>query len=197
MSPQNTSSRSSKDLTALLNAWRQGDESALQTLAPVIYTELQRMARRYMRKERLNHTLETGALLNEAYLRLVRRDAPEWQNRSHFYGIAARIMRRVLVDHARSHLGQKHGSGVPAISLDRVLVLSASRSPDIVALDEALTRLALVSERRSKVVELRFFGGLTGDETAKALSISEKTVKREWALAKAWLRRELSKDKLD
>jgi RNA polymerase sigma-70 factor, ECF subfamily len=185
---------STKDVTLLLKAWSEGDQSALDKIAPVIYAELRKLARRYMRREhRPNHTLETGALLNEAFIRLVRPDAPQWQNRSHFYGVAAQIMRRVLVDHARVHKELKRGSGVAPISLDEALVVSAGESPDIVALDEALNRLMLFKERLGKVVELRFFGGMSVDETAEVMDVSPKTVKRDWTLAKAWLRRELGR----
>jgi RNA polymerase sigma factor (TIGR02999 family) len=189
MTPKNPAP--AQDLTVLLKAWSEGDRSALEELSPLIYAELRRLARRSMRRERPGHTLETGALLNEAYLRLARPDTPQWANRSHFYGVAAQIMRRVLVDHARSRLQHKRGGGAAPVSLDEALVVSAERSPDFVALDEALDRLAAERERLSKVVELRFFGGLTLEETADVLNISPDTVKRDWKLAKAWLRREL------
>jgi len=180
-----------KDLTVLLQAWSEGDKSALDQLTPMIYNELQRLARRYMARERPSSTLETGALLNEAFLRLVHWKTARWQNRSHFYGLAAQIMRRVLVDHARSHAYKKRGGAIRPVSLDEALVVSPERSPDIVALDEALQRLAEFDERKGKVVELRFFGGLSVQETAEVLQVSEFTVIRDWNLAKAWLKREL------
>jgi RNA polymerase sigma-70 factor (ECF subfamily) len=187
-----SSDKASKDVTVLLQAWSEGDKSALDKLAPLIYDELRRLAKRYMSRERPSATMETGALLNEAFLRLVHWKSARWQNRSHFYGLAAQIMRRVLVDHARSRAFQKRGGEARAVSLDEALVVSPQRSPDIVALDEALTRLAAIDERKSKVVELRFFGGLSVEETAEVLQISPFTVIRDWNFAKAWLHTELS-----
>jgi RNA polymerase sigma-70 factor (ECF subfamily) len=180
-----------KDITVLLQAWSKGDQSALPTLTPLIYGELRRLARRYMARERATPTLETGAIVNEAFLRLVHWKTARWENRSHFYGLAAQIMRRVLVDHARSRGYLKRGGGVRPIALDEAVVMSKERGSDIVALDEALERLASVDERKSKVVELRFFGGLSVEETAEVLNVSSFTIARDWTLAKAWLRREL------
>ena len=182
------------DVTALLQAWSLGDKSALERLTPMIHGELQRLARRYMARENAGNTLETGALLNEAFIRLVHWKTARWENRSHFYGLAAQIMRRVLVDHARSRGFQKRGGAVRPISLDEAMVASPDRSPDIIALDEALERLASFDERKSKVVELRFFGGLSNEETAQVLDISPFTVIRDWNLAKAWLHQELTHD---
>jgi RNA polymerase sigma-70 factor, ECF subfamily len=182
----------SPDVTILLKAWSEGDKSALDKLTPLIYDELKRLARIYMSREQAAPTLETGALLNEAFLRLVHWKTARWENRSHFYGLAAQIMRRVLVDHARSRSYQKRGGAARPVSLDEALVMSPERSPDIVALDEALERLAAFDERKGKVVELRFFGGLSVDETAEVLQISPFTVIRDWNLAKAWLHKELS-----
>jgi RNA polymerase sigma-70 factor, ECF subfamily len=180
-----------KDITMLLQAWNNGDASALDQLTPLIYRELEQLARHYMSRERPGNTLETGAVLNEAFMRLVRWKAARWENRSHFYGLAAQIMRRVLVDHARSRGYQKRGGALRPVSLDEAPVISAEEPPDFVALNEALDRLAAFDERKSKVVELRFFGGLNNEETAEVLHISPFTVIRDWNLAKAWLLREL------
>jgi RNA polymerase sigma factor (TIGR02999 family) len=181
-----------KDVTVLLQAWSKGDKAALDELAPMIYTELQRLARRYMAREQSGHTLETGALLNEAFLRLVHWKTAQWENRSHFFGLAAQIMRRVLVDHARSRSFQKRGGKARAVSLDEAVIVSPERSPDLVELDEALQRLAAFDPRKSQVVELRFFGGLSNEEAAEVLGVSPFTIIRDWNLAKAWLSRELS-----
>jgi RNA polymerase sigma factor (TIGR02999 family) len=181
-----------RDVTLLLQAWSEGDASALKQLTPLIYAELRRLARHYMARERANSTLETGALLNEAFLRLVQWKTAQWQNRAHFYGLAAQIMRRVLVDHARSRGYGKRGGGSPHISLEDAIVMSPERSWGLVALDDALKRFAEVDERKSKVVELRFFGGLSVEETAQVLDVSPFTVARDWTIAKAWLYRYLS-----
>jgi len=181
-----------RGVTVLLQAWSEGDQSALEELAPLIYAELRRLARSHMAREKSSPTLETGVLLNEAFLRLVHWKKARWQNRSHFYGLAAKIMRRVLVDHARSHRYQKRGGGIRAVGLDDAVVVSRERSSDLVALDEALENLAKFDERKSRVVELRFFGGLSVEETADVLHLSPFTVIRDWNLAKAWLYRELS-----
>jgi RNA polymerase sigma-70 factor, ECF subfamily len=181
-----------KDVTVLLKAWTAGDEGALAELTPLIYGELHRLARSYMARERSSPTLETGAILNEAFLRLVHWKTARWENRSHFYGLAAQIMRRVLVDHARSRGYRKRGGGVRPVELNEAVVMSPERSPDLIALDDALDRLASVDERKSKVVELRFFGGLSVEETAEVLKVSPFTIARDWTLAKAWLHREIS-----
>lgn len=181
-----------QDVTVLLQAWTRGEEGALVELTPLIYGELHRLARHYMARERASPTLETGAILNEAFLRLVHWKTARWQNRSHFYGLAAQIMRRVLVDHARARGYHKRGGGIRPIALDEAVVMSRERSPDLLALDEALSRLASVDERKSKVVELRFFGGLSVEETAEVLDVSPFTIARDWTLAKAWLHREMS-----
>lgn len=194
MSSQDPEEIPAPDVTALLQAWSLGDKSALERLTPMIHGELQRLARRYMARENVGNTLETGALLNEAFLRLVHWKTARWENRSHFYGLAAQIMRRVLVDHARSRGFQKRGGAVRPISLDEAMVASPDRSPDLIALDEALERLAAFDERKSKVVELRFFGGLSNEETAQVLDVSPFTVIRDWNLAKAWLHQELTRD---
>ena len=183
---------SPKSVTPLLAAWSKGDQAARDQLMSVVYDELHRLARRHMRRESAGHTLQTSALLNEAFLRLVDQKNVQWRNRAHFYGIAAQMMRRVLVDYARSRRCAKRGAGAPAITLDEGLIVSAERSAEVVALHEALVELAKFDPRQGKVVELRFFGGLGIQETAKVLDVSEGTVMRDWTLAKAWLRRKLS-----
>ena len=182
---------SRQEVTLLLQAWSEGDPTAPEKLAPLIYAELKRLARRYMRRENPGHTLETGALLNEAYLRLADWKNARWENRSHFYAVAAELMRRVLVDHARTRASQKRGAGVRPIALEEGMVIAPERSPDVVALDEAMKRLAEFDQRKSKVVELRFFGGLSVEETAAVLDVSPFTVLRDWNFAKAWLQREI------
>jgi RNA polymerase sigma factor (TIGR02999 family) len=194
MQPDDPKAPPVQDVTVLLQAWSKGDKSALDQLTPMIYTELERLARRYMAREQSGHTLETGALLNEAFLRLVHWKTARWENRSHFYGLAAQIMRRVLVDHARSRSFQKRGGKARPVALDEAVVVSPERSPDLVELDEALERLATFDPRKSQVVELRFFGGLSNEETAEVLGLSPFTVIRDWNLAKAWLQRELSSE---
>jgi len=179
-----------REVTQLLNAWSDGDRSALDKLLPLVEVELNRLAHRYMNRERQDHTLQTTALVNEAYLRLIDQRV-DWQNRAHFFGIAAQIMRRILIDHARKYLGPKHGGGKP-ISLDDVAVVSDERAAELVALDDALTSLAHVDERKSRMVELRYFGGLSVEETATVLGVSEDTITRDWRTARAFLRRELS-----
>jgi RNA polymerase sigma factor (TIGR02999 family) len=158
---------------------------------PLVYEELHRMAHRYMRKERPGHTLQTSALVHEAYVRLVDQTDVEWQNRAHFYGIAAQMMRRILVDHARSRQYAKRGGDARPVSLDEVAIVSEERTAEVIALDEALAGLAVIDQRKSQIVELRFFGGLSIEETAGVLAVSPGTVMRDWTLAKAWLRREM------
>jgi RNA polymerase sigma-70 factor (ECF subfamily) len=177
-------------VTRLLQSWRAGDETALARLTPLVHRELQRIARHCMRGERPHHSLQPTALVHEAYLRLVDAQHVNWQNRAHFLAMAARVMRRILVDFARSRKYQKRGGDAPRVSLENVLV-STERSQDLVALDEALDALAELHARKSRVVELRFFGGLTVEETAAVLEVSAQTVMRDWKLARAWLRREL------
>lgn len=182
---------SAPPVTEWLHAWGQGDQSALDRLMPYVQDELHRLARREMRGERPGHTLQTTALVNEAYLRLIDASRVQWQDRAHFFALAARLMRRILVDHARSRNYVKRGGGMRTISLDDVLVVSQERGADLVALDDALQALAAVDARKSKVVEMRFFGGLSVEETAEALQVSPETVMRDWKLAKVWLLREL------
>jgi RNA polymerase sigma factor (TIGR02999 family) len=179
----------SEGITQLLINWRNGDKAALDQLMPVVYEELRRLARGFMGRERNNHTLQTSALINEAYLKLVDQDETNWQNRAHFFAVAAQIMRHILVDHARSYGYEKRGAGAQRVSLDDAKVFSEERAGELVALDEALTDLAAVDPRKSRLVELRFFGGLNIDETAEVMDLSPTTVQREWRAAKAWLQR--------
>ena len=182
---------SPKEVTQLLNAWRGGDQAALNKLIPMIHDELHRLAHIYMTRERADHTLQTTALLNEAYLRLVDADQVPFENRTHFFAVSANLMRRILVDFARSRGYQKRGGKVVKVELEDGRLPAQGRTADVVALDEALNALAAFDEREAKVVELRFFGGLSEEETAEALGVSLRTVQREWTLAKAWLLREM------
>jgi RNA polymerase sigma factor (TIGR02999 family) len=184
--------RSRLHVTELLLAWGNGDRSALDELMPLIHQELRRLARLQMRGERGNHTLQTTALVNEAFIRLIDLRRIRWQDRAHFLALSARLMRRVLVDHARSRNYQKRGGGALTVAFDDVCIASPERGADLVALDDALESLARVDGRKSQVVELRFFGGLSVEETAEALSVSPETVMRDWRLAKVWLLREIS-----
>ena len=178
-------------VTELLRAWSDGDDAALERLLPLVEAELRRLARGYMFRERRGHTLQTTALVNEAFLRLTDARRVRWQDRAHFLGISARLMRRVLVDHARARGYRKRGGGAQRVTLDEALVASPDPGLDVLALDRALEALAEVDARKSKVVELRFFGGLSVEETAEVLHVSPDTVKRDWRLAKLWLLREL------
>ena len=187
------STPSPSEVTELLLAWGQGDTSALDRLMPIVYDELRRLAHRYMGGERPRHVLQTTALVNEVYLRLIDSSRVRWQNRAHFFAVSAQLMRRVLVDVARSRKGQKRGGGALHVSLDEAIVGATERSGDLVALDDALTALAATDERASRVVELRFFGGLSMEDAAEVLGVSPETVKRDWNWAKAWLLREMSK----
>ena len=180
------------EITQLLRAWTAGDEQALEKLTPLVYQQLHRVAQRYMAGERRGHTLQTTALVNEVYLRLVDCEQISWQDRAHFLAVSARLMRRILIDFARSRGYQKRGGGVPHLSLDEAPSVCREPDTDLVALDDAMKALAAVDERKSKVVELRFFGGLNVKETAEVLSVSPDTVVRDWRLAKVWLLRELS-----
>jgi RNA polymerase sigma factor (TIGR02999 family) len=179
------------DVTQLLQAWSHGRPEALQKLMPLVYDELHRLAQHYMRRERPGHILQTSALINEAYIRLIDASQVSWQNRAHFFAISAELMRRILVDWARAQTSQKRGAGVPAISLDEDAGVFQERL-DLAALDDALQALARLDPRKSRVVELRFFGGLSVEDTAEALGVSPETVKRDWKLAKIWLLRELT-----
>jgi RNA polymerase sigma-70 factor (ECF subfamily) len=186
-------STSSQGVTELLAAWSDGDRSALDKLLPLVSDELHQLAHRYMSREREGHTLQTTALVNEAYLKLIDQKKVHWKNRAHFFGIAAQIMRRILIDHARKHLGPRRGGG-KTISLDEAAVVSDERAAELVALDDALTSLAKLDERKGRVVELRYFGGLSVEETAEGLNLSPDTITRDWRRAKAFLRRELSRN---
>jgi RNA polymerase sigma factor (TIGR02999 family) len=177
--------------TALLLAWNRGEPSALDALLPLVHEELRRLAGHYMKGERPGHTLQATALVNEVYLRLIEIDQVQWQNRAHFFAMAARLMRRILVDAARSRGYQKRGGGVTMLTLEESLVVPPEPGEDLVALDDALTALAAVDLRKSQVVEMRFFGGLSLEETAEALHVSRDTIKRDWKMAKLWLLREL------
>jgi RNA polymerase sigma-70 factor, ECF subfamily len=179
-----------KDISTLLRAWSDGDQSALQGLTPIVYGELRRLAHRYMDGERSGHILQTTALVNEAYMRLVDYKRMHWQNRAHFFAVSAQVMRRILVDHARSH-NVKRGAGVPHVSLEEVAVVSGDRTADLVALDDALNALARLDPRKVQIIEMRFFGGLSLEETAEVLKVSPATVRRDWSIAKFWLYREL------
>jgi len=185
--------RSTHEVTELLTAWSGGDKAALDKLMPLIHQELRRIAHRYMSRERPGHTMQTTALVNEAYLKLVNREGVHWQNRAHFFAIASQLMRHILVDHARSHAYAKRGGGTQTISLDEAMVVSQERAAEVVALDDVLKQLAEIDPQQSRIVELRFFGGLTIEETAVVLSLSPATIKREWTSAKAWLYHELAK----
>lgn len=178
-------------VTQLLRAWGNGDADALEQLTPLVEAELRRLARAYMARERRDHTLQTTALVNEAFLRLTDARLVDWQDRAHFLGISARLMRRVLVDHARSRGYQKRGGGAERVTLDERLVSSPEPTVDVVALDRALEKLTAADARKGRVIELRFFGGLSVEETAEVLHVSADTVKRDWRLAKLWLLREL------
>jgi RNA polymerase sigma factor (TIGR02999 family) len=180
------------EITQLLLAWGRGEQAALDQLTPLVYDELRRLAHRYMRREHPGHTLQTSALVNEVYLRLIDSSHVRWQNRVHFFAVSAQLMRRILVDFARSRHNLKRGGGVRQVSLDEALLVSNESSTDLVALDDALKALASLDARQSQVVELRFFGGLSVEETAEVLHVSEGTVRRDWSLARAWLHRELN-----
>jgi RNA polymerase sigma factor (TIGR02999 family) len=183
---------SPENVTRLLLDWSNGNKEALDSLLPIVYDELRRQASRYLRRERAGHTLQTTALINEAYLRLVNQKNVHWQNRAHFFGIAAQLMRRILVDHARTRKRSKRGGSDIRVSLNEATVTSQAQDLDLVALDEALERLVEIDPQQSRIVELRFFSGLNVEETAEVLRISPATVKREWRIAKAWLHREIS-----
>jgi RNA polymerase sigma factor (TIGR02999 family) len=184
---------SSEEVTQLLIAWNNGDKDAMGRLMPLVYRELHHLARRRLRREGAGHTLQTTALVHEAYLRLVGQKEAQWQNRAHFFAIAAQMMRRVLVDYARRRGYAKRGGGAQKVPFDEVPYVSNGKATDIVALDEALTTLAEIDRRKSKMLELRFFGGLSIEETASVLGVSPGTVRRDWTLAKAWLQREIKK----
>jgi RNA polymerase sigma-70 factor (ECF subfamily) len=178
------------EVSELLRAWSNGNQLALERLTPIVYQELHRLARHYMKGERPGHLLQTTALVNEAYMRLVDYKRMQWQNRAHFFAVSAQLMRRILVEHARSH-NLKRGGGVQHVSLDETVVVGGNRDADLVALDDAMNALARLDARKVQVVEMRFFGGLSVEETAEVLKVSPVTVMRDWSTAKAWLYREL------
>jgi RNA polymerase sigma-70 factor (ECF subfamily) len=180
-----------EDVTVLLAELTKGNKDAASKLIPLVYDELRRLASGYMRRERGDHTLQATALVHEAYLKLVEQRSVDWQSRAHFFGIAAQVMRRILVDHARGHLREKRGGGERTVPIDEALVFAPEQSLELVKLDEALERLTKLDPRQGKIVELRFFGGLTVEQAADLLGISQKTVKRDWSMAKAWLHGEV------
>ena len=183
-----------QEITQLLLAWGNGDEMALEKLMPLVYGELRRMARRYMNHQRPGHTLQTTALVNEAYLRLIDSSQVRWQDRAHFFAVSAQLMRRILVDFARARTNLKRGGGAQQLSLEEAREVSNERAAELVALDDALKTLAEMNPRQCRIVELRYFGGLTEEETAEVMKISERTVRRDLSLARAWLYRELNQD---
>ncbi len=188
---------SPQNVTKLLVQWSRGDQGALDALMPLVYEELRRVARYYLKQEKQSHTLSSTALVHEAYLRLVNQKEVTWQNRAHFFGVAAQMMRRILVDHARRHGYAKRGGGAVTLALEEVVATPQRREIDLVALDDALDSLAKLDDRQSRMVELRFFGGLSIEETSEVLGVSVPTVKREWASARAWLFREITRGPLD
>ena len=185
-----------QDVTQLLARWSGGDREALEQLLPLVYRELRQLADRYLRRERSDHTLQATALVHEAYLKLIDQQNVRWQNRAHFFGVAAQAMRRILVDHARGHMAAKRGSGGVKLSLDDVVVVSDEKAEEMVALDDALNRLHEIDPQKSRIVELRFFGGLSIEETAEVLGIGTATVIRQWRMARAWLYGQISADAL-
>lgn len=183
--------KTNSDVTEWLVAWGNGDQEALNKLIPLVYGELHRLAARYMRKENPNHTLQTSALLNEAYIKLVDQKKVRWQNRAHFFGIAAQVMRRVLLDHAKHRARAKRGGNIIKVSLNEDIFLSPERAAELIALDQALNGLAEIDPTKSRIVEMKFFGGLSNEEIAEVENVSTRTIEREWRKAKAWLHREI------
>lgn len=181
----------SPDITRLLQEWSDGRREALDAIVPLVYDELRRQAHHYLRRERAEHTLQTTALVNEAYLKLVEQNRVVWQNRAHFFGIAANLMRRILVDYARAHTAEKRGGAAEKIALEEAFVFVKEKPSQMIALDEALEELAKIDPRRSRVVELKFFGGLTNEQIAEVLGVHENTVLRDWNLARAWLKTQI------
>jgi RNA polymerase sigma factor (TIGR02999 family) len=182
----------SHNITELLLSWSNGNGNALEELIPLVYPELKRLARRYVRRESPGHTLQTSALINEAYLRVVKQQGVNWQDRRHFFAVAAQVMRRILIDHARKHQRVKRGAGACHVSLDEGAVVGEERAAEFLALDAALKQLAEIDERKSRIVELRFFAGLTVEEVAELMNLSPITIKRDWRSARAWLQNEIS-----
>ena len=186
-------SNSSTQVTQLLGRWRNGDREALDSLIPLVYNELRRIAQHYLRNERPGHTLQSTALVHEAYVRMISQDLPQWQNRAHFFAVAAQLMRQILVDHARAYRSDKRGGGICNLALDEADQDALQVDIDIVALDDALKTLSVMDPQQGKVVELKFFGGLSIEDTAEVLGVSSSTVKRDWITARAWLHRELDR----
>ena len=186
-----------QEVTQVLVDWSKGDQNAPERLMPLVYEELRKLARNYLQRERSDHTLQATGLVHEAYLRLVDQSSMSWQNRAHFFAVAAQVMRRILVDHARAHRAEKRGGEREKIEFDEALAPSGEKAVDLIALDDALQDLVTFDSRQSRIVELRFFGGLTNEEIGDVLGISPRTIKREWRLAKAWLRREIMKAQPD
>lgn len=186
-------STESRRVTELLVRWRRGDDEALASLIPLIYAELRKLARGYLRRERADHTLESAALVHEAYVRLIGSSSPDWQNRAHFFGVAAQLMREILVEHARRRAALRRGAGVGNLVLEEAIGIAPYKNVDVLLLDDALQSLAQLDERQSRIVELRFFSGLSIEETAEALGISAATVSREWTTARVWLRHEIGR----
>lgn len=186
-----------QQITELLIAWNSGDESSLEHLLPVVETELRKIAHNYMRRENVNHTLQTTALVNEAYLKLIDQTRAGWQNRAHFFAISAQIMRRILINHARDRVAGKRGGGAQHVELEEAVILTKEKSTELIALDEALERLAEFDKTKSRIVELLYFGGLTTEETAEVLGVSRSTVSVHWRAAKAWLGKEIRGEKSD
>ena len=197
MQESSMSKHPTEEITQLLLAWGKGDEGAFDRLMPLVYDEMRKIARRYMSRQRPDHTLQTTALVNEAYLRLIDSSKVQWQNRAHFYAISAQLMRRILVDFARARTNQKRGGGAQKVVLDGALTITSEPGADLIALDDALNELAKLDRRQSQIVELRYFGGLSEDETAEILDISARTVRRDWSLARAWLYRQLNQEESD
>jgi RNA polymerase sigma factor (TIGR02999 family) len=187
----------SNEITELLIAWSGGDKNALDEVMQIVYEELHRLAHRHLAKERQDHTLQTTALVNEAYLKLIDQKRVKWQSRSHFFALSSQLMRRILVDYARSRQYAKRGGGASALPLDEALIVAPGRAAEMIALDEALTELAKHDERKARIVELRFFAGMSIDETSELLGVSPGTVMKDWTLAKAWLQREMQRSRAD
>jgi RNA polymerase sigma factor (TIGR02999 family) len=185
------------DVTNLLRAWSAGDHSTEEKLWPLVFAELKRLARRHLAHERPNHTLQSGALVNEVYVRLADLNSPQWENRARFFAMCARMMRQILVDHARARQSQKRGGDRSRISLDEIALVSKSKGVELLALDDALNRLALIHPRKSEVVEMRFFAGLSVEETAEALNVSRLTVIRDWTFSRAWLQAAMNGEEID
>jgi len=188
---------STGQVSKLLDDWCQGHQDAREALMPLVYDELRRLARRHLRRERPDHSFQSAALVNEAYLRMVQQKSMQWQNRAHFFGVASQLMRHILVDHARNRRAAKRGGPEPKLTVDSKIAMQRKPEVDLIALDDALNKLAALDAQQSRIIEMRFFGGLSIEETATALDISPATVKREWSTARAWLQREMRRDRVE